>query len=260
MHLTTQLVDEFQILLKGYHAVHGIVRVALLHAYEKLRRQVQGKTGSVADPGDAAWLAELCSSGISNAVLCSSGISNAELRGGRRVAVCHNVAVTLVCARELATGRTHACWPIQVRCERVQRVHCLCGLGYAGRYACGRPLLSNAILINRNIGEHRTNLLAEASASDVLRRIYGQCLLRRDLGARNFVLVKAHGDVLRDVRLGGRQCLHDLLRPRLRQQDRVAHEAFLLSIGRVAVAQHNEPADHDGQPQKSLSGDGEISV
>lgn len=38
--LGTQLVDEFQVLLKGHHAIHWVVRGALLHAYEKLRRQV----------------------------------------------------------------------------------------------------------------------------------------------------------------------------------------------------------------------------
>ena len=182
MHLTAQLVNEFQVLLKGHHAVHGVVRVALLHAYEKLRRQVQGQTRFV---GYVACFAVLCSSGISNAVLCSSGISIEtlpELRGGRRVAVCHNVAVALVCARELATGRAHACWPIQVRCERLQRVHCLRALGDAARHPRLKPLLSHALLIDRDVSEHSANLLAEASASDVLRGMYGQCLLRRDLG------------------------------------------------------------------------------
>ena len=54
---------------------------------------------------------------------------------------------------------------------------------------------------------------------------------------KHFVGVKAHGHVFRDVRIRGRQCLHDLLRPGLRQQDRVAHEAFLLLVGIVAVAE-----------------------
>ena len=229
VHLATQLVHEFQVLLKGHHAVHWIVRVALLHAYEKLRWQVQGQPRLVADRRVAAWLAVLCSSG-----------SSIET-------VYHDVAGALVGTRELAAGRAHACWPVQVWCEGMQRVHCLRALDDARRHVWLRPLLSHALLINRDVTEHKANLLPEASASDVLCGIYGQCLLGLDLCTRHFVGVKAHGYVFRDVGLGGRQCLHDLLRSGLRQQDRVAHEAFLLLVGIVGVAQDNKPADHDGQ-------------
>ena len=48
-------------------------------------------------------------------------------------------------------------------------------------------MLSHALLINRDVSEDRANLLAEASASDVLCGIYGQGLLRLDLGTRHFV-------------------------------------------------------------------------
>ena len=180
MHLNTQLVNEFQVLLKGHHAVHGVVRVALLHAYEKLRRQVQGETRLVADRRVAAWPPMLCSSGVSVEAL-------PKLRGGRRVAVCHNIDVALVRTRELAAGRANACWPVQVRCESVQRLHGLRALGDAGRHAWLWPVLAHALLVDRDVSEHGANLLAEASASDVLCGIYHQCLLRLDLGARHFV-------------------------------------------------------------------------
>ena len=36
-----KFVNKFNIVLEGHHAVHGVVCVAFLHAYKKLRRQVQ---------------------------------------------------------------------------------------------------------------------------------------------------------------------------------------------------------------------------
>ena len=122
--MRTYVVHELQALPTCHHAAHRVARVALLHAYEKLCWHVHGKSRLVEERGAVVVLSR-----CPGAVLCSNDVAHggdSELgeRGG--VALRHDGGVVGVRARQIARGRPHPCWPVQIRSERVQGVH---GLG-----------------------------------------------------------------------------------------------------------------------------------